>query len=160
MRPKAFNDLPSLEKLDLSSSGITEIKKGVFVNLPKLKVLNLQLNHSLRTLHPGAFNDLPSLEKLDLSENNGITEIKAGTFVNLPKLKKLMLHSNTKDLIPYLRENTLCPGAFDDLPSLENLDLSCHRLTKIKPGTFVKLPKLKYINLANNRIKNLYPEAF
>ncbi len=45
--PEFFKQIPSLIKLDLSWTRITEIRAGVFVNLPKLMILNLSKNVNL-----------------------------------------------------------------------------------------------------------------
>ena len=69
LHPKALNDLPSLESIDLSD------------------------NRSLTTLHTKAFSNLPLLESIDLSRTGismTIEEVKL-VFVDLPKLKNIYL---------------------------------------------------------------------
>ncbi len=95
--PESLRYMHSLIKLDLSDTRITEIKSGIFTNLPKLKELNLSWNESLTTLHAKAFHNLPSLEKIDLSSTI-LTEINDGVFVNLPNLKELYISTNSQCL--------------------------------------------------------------
>ena len=89
LHPKAFYDLPGLVKLWLAEVKITEIKAGIFVNLPKLKFIDLSRNMNLITLHPKAFYDLPGLVKLDL-RSTGITEIEANKLLNLQNTEILV----------------------------------------------------------------------
>ena len=107
-------DLAAVEKLPLSSQGITELQSGDFAGLTGLQILQLHRNE-LVTLPEGIFDRLSSLERLQLFRNR-LESIPDGAFDGLTSLERLYLSNNRLDTLP----NDL----FADLPSLEILRLN------------------------------------
>ena len=163
--PNSINSMKFIRIINLSDTFITEIKAGVFENLPKLRKLNFFWNKSLTILHPRAFSDLPSLEILDLCDT-GITEIQSDTFVNLPKLRKLDLRLKSwaidpTDLSCNQSLTTLHPKAISDLPSLELINLSRNRsLTTLHPKAFSDLPLLIKLDLSDVWVYRIRSDSF
>jgi Leucine-rich repeat (LRR) protein len=52
------------------------------------------------------------------------------------------------------------PGAFRELPKLEQLHLHNNWIRTLKPGTFANMTALRGLHLANNRIQSLEPGLF
>ncbi|XP_022361895.1 leucine-rich repeat-containing protein 66 [Enhydra lutris kenyoni] len=71
--PKGLRNLKSLQSLDLSFNGITQIGLSDLWNCPRLENLYLKSNKIFR-IHPEAFKDLKKLQVVDLS-NNVLTAI-------------------------------------------------------------------------------------
>uniref|UniRef100_A0A8C0CAL9 Leucine rich repeat containing 66 n=1 Tax=Balaenoptera musculus TaxID=9771 RepID=A0A8C0CAL9_BALMU len=71
--PKGLWKLKSLQSLDLSFNGITQIGLSDFHNCLQLENLHLKSNKIFR-IHPEAFKDLKKLQVVDLS-NNALTAI-------------------------------------------------------------------------------------
>jgi hypothetical protein len=55
---------------------------------------------------------------------------------------------------------TVEPGAFRELPRLEQLHLHNNWICNLKPGTFSNMTALRGLHLANNRIQSLEPGLF
>ena len=72
--------------MEFSYSSITEIKPGTFINLPKLRHIELQGNQDLITLHQKSFYGLSRLEELDLRDT-GITETEVNKLLNLQNIE-------------------------------------------------------------------------
>ncbi|XP_047575221.1 leucine-rich repeat-containing protein 66 isoform X3 [Lutra lutra] len=66
--PKGLQNLKSLQSLDLSFNGITQIGLSDLRNCPRLENLYLRSNKIFR-IHPEAFKDLKKLQVVDLSNN-------------------------------------------------------------------------------------------
>ncbi|XP_047575219.1 leucine-rich repeat-containing protein 66 isoform X1 [Lutra lutra] len=66
--PKGLRNLKSLQSLDLSFNGITQIGLSDLRNCPRLENLYLRSNKIFR-IHPEAFKDLKKLQVVDLSNN-------------------------------------------------------------------------------------------
>ncbi|NXO96752.1 TLR5 protein, partial [Certhia brachydactyla] len=100
------------------------------------------------TIGKGAFRNLPNLRVLDLGDNK-ILQLDLDAFVGLSSLTVLRLfHNNIGDSI--LEEHY-----FQDLRSLEEVDLSANVITKLHPHpSFYNLTALKSVNLKFNKISN------
>lgn len=94
----AFEYLPHLEELDLSSNKINRLDR-VFMNLKCLKVLRLN-NNFLKTLNGGLFQGLNSLKELYLYENR-LEKFDPKNFEGL-NLDFLDLSNNFKIIDPSL----------------------------------------------------------
>lgn len=70
LSPHGFRDLMSVETISvIHSRGLTKLESGLFVDLPKLKSINLQRN-GIEWIHLRAFTStLVSLQFIDLSYN-------------------------------------------------------------------------------------------
>ncbi|NWY39536.1 TLR5 protein, partial [Sylvia atricapilla] len=96
----------------------------------------------------GAFRNLPKLRVLDLG-NNKILQLDLDAFVGLPILTVLRLFHNS------LNNSILEEPYFQDLRSLEELDLSGNKITELRPHPlFYNLTALKSVNLESNWISN------
>ncbi|XP_019325705.2 leucine-rich repeat-containing protein 66 isoform X1 [Panthera pardus] len=72
--PKGLWKLKSLQSLDLSFNGISQIGLSDFRNCLRLENLNLKSNKIFR-IHPGAFKDLKKLQQVVDLSNNVLTTI-------------------------------------------------------------------------------------
>ncbi|XP_035178171.1 toll-like receptor 5 isoform X2 [Oxyura jamaicensis] len=96
-----------------------------------------------------AFRNLPNLHVLDLGQNR-ILQLDLDAFVGLTSLTVLRLFWNN------LGDSILEERYFQDLSSLEELDLSGNQITKLHPHSlFYNLTVLKSVNLKFNGISNL-----
>ena len=143
-----FNGLNNLENLNLLYNYITKINPSTFINLEKLKELNLSGNE-LEEINKDTFNGLNNLENLNLSSNK-LKKINSFAFNGLNNLKNLNLSDNKLEEI---NKDTL-----NGLNNLENLNLLSNKLKKINPFAFIYLKKLKNIDLLinNDSLKNNY----
>ncbi|RLW06930.1 hypothetical protein DV515_00003991 [Chloebia gouldiae] len=109
--------------------------------------IGTQLVHPV-TIGKGAFRNLPNLRVLDLGDNK-ILQLDLDAFVGLPNLTVLRLFHN------HLGDSILEECYFQDLRSLEELDLSANEITKLHPHPlFYNLTALKSVNLKHNKISN------
>ncbi|NXA59553.1 TLR5 protein, partial [Mohoua ochrocephala] len=100
------------------------------------------------TIGKGAFRNLPNLRVLDLGANK-ILQLDLDAFVGLPSLTVLRLFYNC------LGDSILEERYFQDLRSLEELDLSGNKIKKLHPHPlFYNLTALKSVNLESNEISN------
>ncbi|NXO37597.1 TLR5 protein, partial [Locustella ochotensis] len=100
------------------------------------------------TIGKGAFSNLPNLRTLNLGDNK-ILQLDLDAFVGLPSLTVLRLFHNS------LGDSILEERYFQDLRSLEELDLSGNKITKLHPHPlFYNLTALKTVNLKYNKISN------
>ncbi|RLV62476.1 hypothetical protein DV515_00019274, partial [Chloebia gouldiae] len=182
VNPSDFQGLSSLKCLNLSDNAISQTLNGSeFSYLSGLKYLDFS-NNRVDLLYQMAFKELKLLEILDLSNNQhyflaeGITQLLS-FMKNLAHLKKLMMNDNdissTIDTgmesqslrILEFRGNRLDAlwmdgnarylSFFENLTSLEELDISFNSLSFLPHGVFEKMPpSLKILNLTNNRLKS------
>lgn len=135
-----FNNLPSLQNIELIKPFISAISFNNLPNLKTFKTRNLYSSFTSSTLNVAYnFSNLPLLE--DIILNNSM--VSALTFNNLPSLKNLTL-KNT-----YFGQNY----TFQDLPVLENLVVEYPQIMGnltsyyINNVSFNNLPLLKSILL-------------
>ena len=106
-----FDGLSSLHSLDLSRSRLTSLPAGVFSGLASLQTLDLSGNN-LATLPEGIFSGLASLEALHLAYN-GLTSLPEGIFSGLISLEDLTLGTNRTDPLPVdVSLDWIDPGRF------------------------------------------------
>ncbi|XP_023778661.1 toll-like receptor 5 [Cyanistes caeruleus] len=137
-------------KLFLTFNYIRQVTVTSFPLLEHLFLLELgtQFVHPV-TIGKGAFRNLPNLRILDLGDNK-VLQLDLDAFVGLPSLTVLRLFHN------YLGDSILEERYFQDLRSLEELDLSANQITKLHPHPlFYNLTALKSVNLKSNNISNL-----
>ncbi len=142
-----FSAFLSLERLNLNVS--LGIRSEMFANLPKLRILNLNLGG--RELLPCHCDDLCSLEKLDLFR----VDIKKLEFFVLPKLYSFRMSMN------YIL-NEITHETFKNLPKLKILNLSRNQnLATLHTKCFSCLPFLEELNLSlNQNLSTLHPKCF
>lgn len=128
--------LEELEKLDLSSMGLTSIPWNAFEKLKSLKVLNLSENELTVLKLPL----LEKLEELNLSFNK-ISELKDKMFYFCPALKGLNLEGNP------IQE--IVDQPFYGLQNLESLNFlsSYSGSGEVSENTFMGLGALKKLSL-------------
>ncbi|NWV03498.1 TLR5 protein, partial [Ptilonorhynchus violaceus] len=136
-------------KLFLTYNYIRRVTETSFPLLEHLFLLEIGTQHVFPvTVGKGAFRNLPNLRILDLGAN-GILQLDLDAFVGLPSLTVLRLFHN------YLGDSILEDRYFQDLRSLEELDLSGNEITKLHPHPlFYNLTALKSVNLKYNKISN------
>ncbi|KAM6323420.1 toll-like receptor 5 [Aegotheles albertisi] len=150
----SLTDIPLVPKdtvkLLLTFNYIRQVTATSFPLLVHLLLLEIGTQHVYPlTIGKGAFRNLPNLRVLDLGYNN-ILRLDLDAFVGLTSLNVLRLFNN------YLGDSILEDRYFQDLKSLEELDLSGNEITRLQPHPlFYNLRVLKTINLKFNKIFNL-----
>ncbi|NWS67974.1 TLR5 protein, partial [Crotophaga sulcirostris] len=137
-------------KLLLTFNYIRHVTATSFPLLEHLLLLEIGTQYVYPvTIGKGAFRNLPNLRVLDLGFNR-ILELDLDAFVGLASLTVLRLFHNQ------LGNSILEERYFQDLISLEELDLSGNQITRLQPHPlFYNLTVLKTVNLKFNKISNL-----
>ncbi|NXC35993.1 TLR5 protein, partial [Campylorhamphus procurvoides] len=149
-----LTDIPPVPKdtvkLFLTYNYISQVTETSFPLLEHLFLLEMGMQFTYPvTIGKGAFRNLPNLRILDLGHNK-ILQLDLDAFVGLPSLTVLRLFRN------YLGDSILEERYFQDLRSLEELDLSGNEITKLWPHPlFYNLTALKTVNLKFNKVSNL-----
>lgn len=191
LKPEVFRELILLKVLILRNNNLTTIEDGTFEGLRNLKILDLS-NNKLVTIGY-IFNPLVSLEILKLT-NNTIKTLEGNEFESTTNLLGLYLDYNRiKSINSYfsplnkiqtimlasnnLLEKSVKLGAFQNLNTLEVLDMSSNNfsvipnkffiglyslrslclygnfITEFSTGKFSGLPHLRSLNLSYNRLE-------
>ena len=129
--------LASVTRLDISDSGINELREDDFSGLTSLQTL-LLYNNSLTELPEEIFGGLKRLQDLWLS-GNSLKNPREGIFDGLSNLKQLLLGGNPFGELP--------GGIFSGLSSLRELSLNSSRLTALPAGIFDGLDALEILDL-------------
>lgn len=149
----AFEDVPNLERLNLSRNAIQPENLFSFASLPKLKTLILSIQEKPRFYeHENLFprtifidNSYPSLEDLALNDV-GAKKLSSKNLAKLmPNLTTLNLGFNIGLDIADLMKNFP--------PSLKKLDLESNNVSFIN---FTGHHKLEILNLHKNNFQSLY----
>ncbi|XP_032039409.1 toll-like receptor 5 [Aythya fuligula] len=137
-------------KLLLCLNYIREVNSSSFPLLEHLLYLEIGTQYvSPVIVGKEAFRNLPNLRVLDLGQNE-ILQLDLDVFVGLTSLTELRLFRNN------LGASILEERYFQDLISLEKLDLSGNQITKLQPHSlFYNLTVLKSVNLKFNDISKL-----
>ncbi|KAG5672545.1 hypothetical protein PVAND_002666 [Polypedilum vanderplanki] len=154
LSPIGFRDLLGLESISIiGNKGLTRLEQGLFVDLHKLKTINLQ-NNGITWIHLRTFSSgLLSLQNLDLSRNRISDAGMVGRAIkDLRNLEVLNLSYNFIEI--------LSEASFVDLPSLKELRLDHNLLQELHHGAFHRVPSLKVVHLENNRLRHVHPESF
>ncbi|XP_071565560.1 toll-like receptor 6 [Temnothorax nylanderi] len=166
----AFDNMPQIEKLDLSWNNIWQIPHPLFCSLSNLVTLNISWNllkditelgfqdvseekvsekHPRRQLESTSARPPCSLDvqSLDMS-NNQISVLPINGFSSLKRLRVLNLSSNAISMV--------ADEALHGLRSLESLDLSGNKIVALPAALFRDATKsLKELILQNNSISAL-----
>lgn len=132
---------------DCSSRGLTTARLVGFA--PETTEIFLQ-NNSITTLTGNNFLHLHKLEYLHL-HNSGISVVDLNAFTGATALKQLTLNNNNIN-------NVL--GVFDNLVSLEVLNLNGNQLTTIRRDAFPTMPNLVQFSANGNAIQTVMSGAF
>ncbi|PKU40506.1 toll-like receptor 5 [Limosa lapponica baueri] len=137
-------------KLLLTFNYIRQVTVTSFPLLEHLLLLEIGTQYVYPvTIGKGAFRNLPNLRVLDLGYNR-ILHLDLDAFVGLPSLNVLRLFDNN------LEDSILEERYFQELISLEELELSGNNIKKLQPHPlFYNLTVLKKVNLKSNKISNL-----
>lgn len=135
----------SLKYLDLSSNQLTSIKSA-FVQCHQLEQLNLKDN-KLINLSIDTFVGLVKLQYLNL-DSNLIKHVEVGSFLNLNHLAHLLISNNPLSSLTRFDSMSL---------KLQYLDLSNVSLTSVPKGLD---PYIRELRLAGNKIKQIYSGDF
>jgi len=146
---ESFRGLPALQKLDMSSNRLKELKSGLLKDLPNLKFLSCADNN-LEAIESEALTLQSSLEVLDLARNK-LAAFSANAFSGLTMLKKLSLDGNHLATLP---EDIL-----RDSLELEDLSLDGNALESV-PAAIARLNRLRTLDLGENRIRQLQADDF
>ena len=142
----AFAGLHLLEILSLNDASINTLASTVLSNVYSLKVLQLT-NHQIQSI-PDDMHWPNELTHLNLN-GNPITSLSSVTFDGLSQLKDLRIESAG----PLTDE--ISNGAFDELTSLESLQLAGSGIDELPEGIFQNLANLKSIRLQGNELIEL-----
>jgi adenylate cyclase len=183
--PPVICNIISLSELDLSFNNILSVPMeiGNLVNLKRLFLIGNQITGTL----PESFKDLVCLRELDIRQNQVsnidvlssvpnlevlLTESNNVCIVNLSSssLQQLILSKNritqfslmgsspiTELSLAYSKLTELPDRLFENLLSLEKLDLSNNQLTKI-PKSVGWLRRLTHFSCTNNTLSSLPSE--
>ncbi|XP_032368911.1 leucine-rich repeats and immunoglobulin-like domains protein 1 [Etheostoma spectabile] len=167
-------ELASVETLDLSNNGITELRgqcfpaglqiRDLYLSNNKISVLELgALDHLGSTLQvlrlsrnrisqiPVRAFQLPRLTQLELNRNR-IRQVEGLTFQGLSSLEVLKLQRNSI--------NKLTDGAFWDLAKMKVLHLDYNSLSEVNSGSLYGLTSLQQLFLSNNSIARINPDGW
>jgi Leucine-rich repeat (LRR) protein len=144
-----FQDLYSLQILNLEENGIDVIAESAFSSLSNLHALTLTHNNLVQ-LEPHHFTGLYVLNQLYL-DNNHIKVIHPRTFENCTNLQDLGISGN------HLME---VPDGIGHLRYLKSLDLGDNHISKLINTSFEGLDQLYGLRLINNELVNISRDAF
>lgn len=144
---RAFHDMRSLERLDISHNQIAKIDSDAFVGLHRLKSLILRDNKLSHVPTP----DLHRLEELHFGRNS-VRDLAEDNFRALENLRRLyIVRSEHLDSID---ERT-----FRQCLQLEQVVLEENRrLRYLSPATFTNLRQLTRVSLRANGFESFHPD--
>lgn len=145
-----FNDLPSLQTLNLNKCQLSFISNRTWGSLQNLTTLDLSYN-KFKSFPDFAFSPLKRLKSLSLSRNP-ITELNNLAFSGLFSLKQLNLAA--------CWIVTIDRHSFTQFPNLEVLDLGDNNIRTLNRRTFRPLKKLQVLILSHNRLEILESNVF
>lgn len=134
--------LPNLQTLDLSSSGLSGFLPETSGNLTNLKTLRLGINGLF-----GQLPDFPSLEVLDIHNNYISGTIPPGIIASANSL--MLSHNHFGD--------TGVPISFLQSPNLKKLDLSYNRFTGSLP---LFQAAIYVLDLSYNKFNGSIPDSY
>ena len=149
----AFKGMTKLVSLDLSGNTLTDLYTGqepLFLQpLKGLRVFRLRILRELEENMTMSYPMIPDLQRLEVLHLDGLPDIdfppRYNSLLNLTTLTLTGIPKLFCDL------NVLTNKTFENLMTLENLDISQCKITNIEAGTFKVLPKLKRLDLSVNR---------
>ncbi|XP_006128521.2 toll-like receptor 3 [Pelodiscus sinensis] len=146
---ESFAGLSNLEYLNLEDNKIYNLTSHSLYGLSSVKYLNLRRSH-VRKIDDFAFHWLSHLEEL-LLDGNSFQEITPNMFTGLDNLKYLSLCNWTNGL------QIITNKTFSSLANstLQFLNVTKSRITKIESGAFSWLGHLRILDLGLNEINQV-----
>ncbi|XP_018579194.1 slit homolog 3 protein-like [Anoplophora glabripennis] len=139
----------AFDKIEFIDQNIPVLYQDSLADLDELDELVLE-HCGVYEIQPGALKNVPMLRRLSL-KGNKIEAIKEGVFNNL--------ELSTVDLSLNLI-TTIHSSAFNDLPSLLNINLADNNIQKWNKNWFKNTPLLTRVSMQNNSIAKLPNYAF
>ncbi|XP_016840739.1 protein artichoke-like [Nasonia vitripennis] len=140
-----LENMQYLKSLFISNCSVKAIDENAFRFMTSLLELDIS-NNLFKRIANGTFDYLPTLTSLNLSSN---TLYNMPNFEGLRNLTTLLLNGmKSKKLLQYLE-------SFAHMPKLQYLSMRDNKLTKISATLFNNLPSLEKIDLSNNLITSL-----
>eukprot|EP00058_Branchiostoma_floridae_P027876 XP_002613367.1 hypothetical protein BRAFLDRAFT_68352 [Branchiostoma floridae] len=144
-------DIPkNTTMLDISFTPIIVLRKGDFVDMPKLKQLNVWWNLNLTMVELGTFDNLPTITSLGLF-NNSFTKLPTGLFDSLKNLQTFDAHNSKLEMIQH--------GLFTDHPTLQEIRLFFNNIAELESAAFGGLPHLTSLYLSSNSLTSINPSC-
>ncbi len=140
--PGDFDGLSNLGYLDFIVPAGETLLEGTFDGLSGLAWMEVGAYGPV-PLRPGSFRGLENLVYLVVhSDVHGdAAPLPPGTFEGMPRLRELTLWESRE---------TIAPGLFDGLSSLDRLDVVGTGLAHLSPGAFRGLPGLRRLEVNNS----------
>ena len=165
-RDGAFQGLPSLTALTIDADAPTTMETGSLSGMPSLERLDIKMRTPGQVM-AGALRELPNLETLTLnwysSREEETKKNHLGELEQLPSLKQLTLKA-THDYTSIGDVPSIGPTHFNDLPSLESLQIEGHGKNPIKldQASFANSPNLKEIKIraSGTRVTSAWKNTF
>lgn len=172
----AFLHLDELTSLDFAWSKHLPLHDGIFIGMPSLTYMNFTPGGGcpeFQGLRNHAFEGLTKLRSLDFSRCYGFSEpIEDQAFAGLASLEQLILPPSgslkklTKTMLqglsnlrvvkmPNLEMTEIEPGALSGTHSLETIDFSGNKITKLPPDVFSGLTRANDVFISVNFSGNL-----
>ncbi|XP_068487393.1 receptor-like protein 9DC3 [Phaseolus vulgaris] len=146
--PKLLGKFPMLTKLDLSDNKLNGAVPEWLHKIDSLKVLNL--SHNLLTTPMNQFSRNYNLRFLDISFNLLIDDMSS----SICKISNLIILS-----LSHNKLTGVIPSCLVNLQFLFVLDLKNNTLNGTLPTTFSMNSYLTILNLNNNQLEGLLPES-
>ena len=150
LRNGDFDNLTSLQTINLKSNWLPSVHKDLFDGLTSLEKIDLEDN-LLDSVNEDLFDGLTSLQEIDLS-NNVVPSLPADLFDGLTNLQILRLDRNSLTALP--------ADVFDGLTNLRELHLDENSLAALPEDVLDGLTKLDRLNLHKNSFTALPSEVF
>ncbi|XP_001353767.3 insulin-like growth factor-binding protein complex acid labile subunit [Drosophila pseudoobscura] len=150
---RRLRGLPNLEELHLDSNWLENLDMGLFLALPRLRLLNVSNNNLCEikgSLFTGPSGRAP-LVLLDYSSNN-VRVLEDSVFAKLGNLRTLNLWLN--------QISKTHPRAFQGLSALESLQLQGNKISALPDEVFSNLTALQRLDLSRNSIRQLGARVF
>jgi Leucine-rich repeat (LRR) protein len=128
----------NIEALDISKNSLSALKKDHMKFFPFLKYFNASFNE-IKTLEMGTFLECKKLEVLSLSHNL----LASAQFDNIPNLRALYAKSNNINNMA---------GTYSNMPKLEILNLADNNIASIGDRGLQTLESLKFLNVSHNKL--------
>ncbi len=155
---EAFLGLEELRFLDLSENIISSLQQGTFKNLTKLEYLYINKNKQNLYLYDGVFSGLVNVKEISINSSR-LRSIGNRVFSGLPNLQRIHLSRNYDPNYNY-NKLTLPGTLFQEMSSLEHVDLSWNYLNPIPSEIFRNSFQLKTIYLFNAYVRSLPDRLF